>query len=134
MYRAKKAGPGGYAFCSEIVEGTAPRASLGRRRDSRPAKRPDSPLAEHEARLRELLEANKHLVSAAQTAQKLQANAEDSAPPADQLRRDGGARAAQPAVGDPHGGGDAPASEADDDAMRAAQHDVIQRQARTRHA
>ena len=54
-----------------------------RRRARRPSSRapgpaPDSALAEHEARLRELLEANRHLVSAAQTAQKLQAHAEDA--------------------------------------------------------
>jgi diguanylate cyclase len=78
MYRAKKAGRGGYAFCSEIAEGThRERRSPA---DAAPlaGKRPDSALAEHEARLRELLEANKQLVSAAQTAQKLQANAEEA--------------------------------------------------------
>ena len=37
---------------------------------------PDFAFAEHEARLRELLEANRELVGAAQIAQKLQANAE----------------------------------------------------------
>jgi len=59
MYRAKKAGRGGYAFCSEIAEGThRERRSPA---DAAPlaGKRPDSALAEHEARLRELLEANK---------------------------------------------------------------------------
>jgi signal transduction histidine kinase len=80
MYRAKKAGPGRYAFCSEIVEKDGPDAELRAPPEaaSHAGKRPDSALAEHEARLRELLEANKHLVSAAQSAQKLQVNAENA--------------------------------------------------------
>ena len=78
MYRAKKAGPGGYAFCSEIAESTHREARSPADASTLLAKRPDSALAEHEARLRELLEANKQLVSAAQTAQKLQANAEEA--------------------------------------------------------
>ncbi len=80
MYRAKKAGPGRYAFCSEIVEkdGLDPELRAPAEATSHAGKRPDSALAEHEARLRELLEANKHLVSAAQSAQKLQASAENA--------------------------------------------------------
>ena len=39
-------------------------------------RRADIAFSEHEARLRELLEANRELVGAAQVAQKLQANAE----------------------------------------------------------
>ena len=111
MYRAKKAGPGRYAFCSEIVD----RAVV----DVRPpaeiavatARRPESALAEHEARLRELLEANRQLVSAAQTRAEAAGPRRRGAPAADQLRRHGGACAAQPALGDPHGDGDAQASE-----------------------
>jgi diguanylate cyclase len=79
MYRAKKAGPGRYAFCSEIVDRAD--AAVRPPEEAQPvasARRPDSPLAEHEARLRELLEANKQLVSAAQSAQKLQVNAEEA--------------------------------------------------------
>ena len=56
---------------------TPTRARRPSRRAAR-GKRAESPLAEHEARLRELLEANKQLVSAAQSAQKLQANAEEA--------------------------------------------------------
>ena len=78
MYRAKKAGPGRYAFCSEIVDGVEVDSRTPAEPTSPPGKRAESPLAEHEARLRELLEANKHLVSAAQSAQKLQASAEEA--------------------------------------------------------
>ncbi len=79
MYRAKKAGPGRYAFCSEIVDSDeadarAPADAVA----AHAARRSDSALAEHEARLRALLDANKHLVSAAQSAQKLQAHAENA--------------------------------------------------------
>ncbi|HEX4234827.1 MAG TPA: diguanylate cyclase [Caldimonas sp.] len=130
MYRAKNAGPGGYAFCSEIAEGTH------RERRSLPdaaataghaGRRPDSALAEHEARLRKLLEANKQLVNAAQTAQKLQANAEEAhqrqinfvAMAAHALRNPLSAiRMAAGTLRHPR----------IDDVQRAAQHDVIQRQ------
>ena len=78
MYRAKKAGPGRYAFCSEIVDGVEADSRPPTDADEPPGKRAESPLAEHEARLRELLEANKQLVSAAQSAQKLQASAEEA--------------------------------------------------------
>ncbi len=129
MYRAKKAGPGRFAFCSEIVETDVLGAEL--RAPAEPAspagKRPDSALAEHEARLRELLEANKHLVSAAQTAQQLQADAEDAhhrqinfvAMAAHALRNPLSAiRMAAATLRHPKA----------DEAVRAAQHDVIQRQ------
>ncbi len=77
MYKAKKRGPGGYAFGAG--QGTAVPSTRGMPLDIAPlAKRPDSAFAEHEARLRELLEANRHLVGAAQTAQALQANAEEA--------------------------------------------------------
>ena len=127
MYRAKRAGRGGYAFCSEIAEGThRERRSLA----DAPvafARRPDSALAEHEARLRELLEANKQLVSAAQTAQKLQGNAEEAhqrqinfvAMAAHALRNPLSAiRMASRTLQHPKL----------EEAMRAMQHDVIQRQ------
>ena len=86
-----------------------------------------SALAEHEARLRELLEANRQLVGAAQTAQKLQANAEDAhhrqinfvAMAAHALRNPLSAiRMASATLRHPRA----------DEAMRALQHDVIQRQ------
>ncbi len=129
MYRAKKAGPGRYAFCSEIVETDGLDAELRApiETTSHTSKRPDSALAEHEARLRELLEANKHLVSAAQTAQKLQANAENAhhrqinfvAMAAHALRNPLSAiRMAAATLRHPKA----------DEAVRATQHDVIQRQ------
>ena len=127
MYRAKRAGPGGYAFCSEIAEGTHREGrSIG---DATPhaTKRPDSALAEHEARLRDLLEANKQLVSAAQTAQRLQSNAEEAhhrqinfvAMAAHALRNPLSAiRVAAMTMQHPRA----------DDAMRAGQHEIVQRQ------
>ena len=78
MYRAKRAGPGRYAFCSEIVDRAVADVRAPSELAVASARRPDSALAEHEARLRELLEANRQLVSAAQAAQKLQAHAEDA--------------------------------------------------------
>ncbi|HEY2189936.1 MAG TPA: ATP-binding protein, partial [Caldimonas sp.] len=130
MYRAKNAGPGGYAFCSEIAEGThrerrSPADAVATAGHT--ARRPDTALAEHEARLRELLDANKHLVSAAQTAQKLRANAEEAhqrqinfvAMAAHALRNPLSAiRMATRTLQHPRM----------DNALRAAQHDVIQRQ------
>jgi diguanylate cyclase (GGDEF)-like protein len=124
MYRAKKAGPGRYAFCSEIVDAElrAPAETVGH-----VGKRPDSALAEHEARLRELLEANRHLVSAAQSAQKLQAGAENAhhrqinfvAMAAHALRTPLSAiRMAAATLRHPKA----------DTAVRATQHEVIQRQ------
>ena len=129
MYRAKRAGPGRYAFCSEIVEKDGDDADLPPPSElaSPAGKRPESPLAEHEARLHELLDANKHLVSAAQTALKLQANAEQAhhrqinfvAMAAHALRNPLSAiRMAAATLKHPKA----------DHVVRAAQHEVIQRQ------
>jgi diguanylate cyclase (GGDEF)-like protein len=129
MYRAKKAGPGRYSFCSEIVEKDGLDAALRAPTEvpSHAGKRPDSALAEHEARLRELLEANKHLVSVAQTAQRLQAGAEDAhhrqinfvAMAAHALRNPLSAiRMAAATLRHPKA----------DEALRGSQHDVIERQ------
>lgn len=129
MYRAKKAGPGRYAFCSEIVEKDGLDGDLRAPAEamSQTGKRPESPLAEHEARLRELLEANKQLVSAAQSAQKLQANAEAAhhrqinfvAMAAHALRNPLSAiRMAAATLKHPKA----------DPVVRAAQHEVIERQ------
>ncbi|MCE9658879.1 MAG: diguanylate cyclase [Burkholderiales bacterium] len=75
MYRSKRRGAGGFEFYQD--DGTTdPASGL----DSEPmqlaTRRADVAFSEHEARLRELLEANRDLVGAAQVAQKLQANAE----------------------------------------------------------
>jgi diguanylate cyclase len=127
MYRAKRAGPGGYAFCSEIAEGTHREGRSIADATPQAARRPDSALAEHEARLRELLEANKQLVSAAQTAQRLQSNAEEAhhrqinfvAMAAHALRNPLSAiRVAAMTMQHPRA----------DDAMRAGQHEIVQRQ------
>ena len=127
MYRAKRAGPGGYAFCSEIVDGLDAELRAPAEPAAQPGKRAESPLAEHEARLRELLEANKQLVSAAQTAQRLQSNAEEAhhrqinfvAMAAHALRNPLSAmRVAAMTMQHPRA----------DDAMRAGQHEIIQRQ------
>ena len=127
MYRAKRAGPGRFAFCSEIVDdagggprGAADGAALA-------ARRADSALAEHEARLHELLDANKQLVSAAQQAQALQAHAEDAhhrqinfvVMAAHALRNPLSAiRMAAATLRHPKA----------DEALRSSQHEVIQRQ------
>jgi diguanylate cyclase (GGDEF)-like protein len=129
MYRAKKAGPGRYAFCSEIGDGVEAggRAPAAIEAPAATGRRPDSALAEHEARLRELLDANKQLVSAAQSAQKLQANAEEAhhrqinfvAMAAHALRNPLSAiRMAATTLRHPRA----------DAAMREVQHEVIQRQ------
>ena len=127
MYRAKRSGTGGYAFCSDIAEGTHREARSAAEVPLHGARRGDSALAEHEARLRELLEANKQLVSAAQTAQRLQANAEDAhhrqinfvAMAAHALRNPLSAiRVAAKTMQHPRA----------DDATRAGQHEIIQRQ------
>ena len=89
MYESKKRGAGGFAFGSDEADyagdeaGPAAASADGAGRAAAavaaPAsRRPDSKLAQHEARLRELLEANRQLVGAAQTAQKLQAHAEEA--------------------------------------------------------
>jgi diguanylate cyclase (GGDEF)-like protein len=128
MYRAKKAGPGRFAFCSEIADGPetfAPRA-LGEGAVMA-GKRPDSALAEHESRLRELLDANKQLVSAANVAQRLQANAEDA-----HHRQINFVAMAAHALRNPLSAirmATATLKHAKaDDGIRASQHDVIQRQ------
>ena len=127
MYRAKKAGPGRYAFCSEIVDRAVADVRTPSEISVAAARRPESPLAEHEAHLRELLEANRQLVSAAQAAQKLQAHAEDAhhrqinfvAMAAHALRNPLSAiRMASATLKHPKA----------DDIVRSAQHDVIQRQ------
>ena len=75
MYRTKRRGAGGFEFYQD--DGSADPASEF---DSGPmqltVRRADTAFSEHEARLRELLEANRELVGAAQIAQKLQADAE----------------------------------------------------------
>jgi diguanylate cyclase (GGDEF)-like protein len=92
MYVAKKCGAGRYAFSGADAaadRNDAPAGDDARAQDSppvppaespavAPARRPDTALAEHEARLRELLEANQQLVGAAQAAQQLQAAAEQA--------------------------------------------------------
>jgi diguanylate cyclase (GGDEF)-like protein len=77
MYRAKKRSPGEFEFFEKET------STLGGKLDGvdPPAhriSRPEFAFAEHEARLRELLKANHQLVDAAQTAQKLQGNAEEA--------------------------------------------------------
>ena len=77
MYEAKKLGPGRYAYSADHATAGSSRRSATP--DIAPlARRSDSAFAEHEARLRELLEANRQLVGAAQTAQKLQGIAEEA--------------------------------------------------------
>ncbi|MGZ5184116.1 MAG: diguanylate cyclase domain-containing protein [Caldimonas sp.] len=127
MYRAKKSGPGRYAFCQPREAGPSAAGHAAARLAS-PTKRPDSPLAEHEARLRDLLEANKQLVAAAQAAQTLQASAEEAhhrqinfvAMAAHALRNPLSAiRMASATLGHPKV----------DEARRADHHQIIQRQA-----
>ncbi|HEY3635940.1 MAG TPA: diguanylate cyclase [Caldimonas sp.] len=127
MYRAKKAGHGRYVFCSESTDAIHRERRAVAEVPALALKRPDSALAEHEARLRELLEANRQLVAAAQTAQRLQANAEDAhhrqinfvAMAAHALRNPLSAiRMANATLRHPRA----------DEAMCALQHDVIQRQ------
>jgi diguanylate cyclase (GGDEF)-like protein len=127
MYRAKKAGHGRYVFCSESTDAIHRERRAVAEVPALALKRPDSALAEHEARLRELLEANRQLVAAAQTAQRLQANAEDAhhrqinfvAMAAHALRNPLSAiRMASATLRHPRA----------DEAMCALQHEVIQRQ------
>jgi diguanylate cyclase (GGDEF)-like protein len=127
MYRAKKAGPGRYAFCSEIIDSDEADARAPADVALHAARRSDSALAEHEARLRELLDANKQLVSVAQSAQQLQAHAEDAhhrqinfvAMAAHALRNPLSAiRMAAATLKHPKA----------EEAVRSAQYDVIQRQ------
>jgi diguanylate cyclase (GGDEF)-like protein len=76
MYRSKRQGAGGFEFYQDDGN-TDPGDGLPPS-DAMPLaiRRTDSAFSEHEARLRELLEANRELVGAAQVAQKLQAEAE----------------------------------------------------------
>ena len=75
MYRSKRQGAGGFEFYQDDGN-TDPGDNLGSDAMPLATRRADTAFSEHEARLRELLEANRELVGAAQVAQKLQANAE----------------------------------------------------------
>ena len=75
MYQSKRRGAGGFEFYQS--DGNTDPADIPIA-DPMPLaiRRTDTAFSEHEARLRELLEANRELVGAAQIAQKLQAEAE----------------------------------------------------------
>ena len=75
MYRIKRQGTGGFEFYQDDGS-TDPGDNLTSEAMPLTIRRADVAFSEHEARLRELLEANRELVGAAQIAQKLQANAE----------------------------------------------------------
>jgi diguanylate cyclase (GGDEF)-like protein len=78
MYRAKGRGTGGYEFFAET---SGAETELSADVDAAAAhlpRRNDSLLARHEARLRELSNANRELLRTAQIAQKLQAHAEEA--------------------------------------------------------
>ena len=75
MYRIKRQGAGGFEFYQDDGS-TDPGDNLTSEAMPLAMRRADVAFSEHEARLRELLEANRELVGAAQIAQKLQANAE----------------------------------------------------------
>ncbi|MEO7851833.1 MAG: diguanylate cyclase [Rubrivivax sp.] len=75
MYRSKRQGAGGFGFYQDDGS-TDPGHSLSTAAMPLEIPRTGVAFSEHEARLRELLEANHELVGAAQEAQKLQANAE----------------------------------------------------------
>jgi diguanylate cyclase (GGDEF)-like protein len=75
MYRIKRQGAGGFDFYHDDGS-TDPGDNLGTDAMPLATRRADLAFSEHEARLRELLEANRELVGTAQVAQKLQANAE----------------------------------------------------------
>jgi len=75
MYRSKRQGAGGFEFYQDDGS-TDPGDQLTSDAMPLAIRRADSAFSEHEARLRELLEANRELVGAAQVAQKLQASAE----------------------------------------------------------
>lgn len=77
MYRAKRRGPGGFEF-HDVAFGEDAGEALAASVVAPPQKRPDSALAQHEARLRELLDANHELLGAAQIAHKLQSHAEEA--------------------------------------------------------
>ena len=77
MYRAKGRGAGGYEFFAETAGAGTPLSADVDAAANLP-KRADSLLARHEARLRELSDANRELLHTAQIAQKLQAHAEEA--------------------------------------------------------
>ena len=112
MYRAKKAGPGRYAFCSEIVERDSVDAGLRAPAEALPRRCRQAPrLGPRRARGAPARAARGQQAPRRRRPDRAEAAGQrrGRAPSADQLRRDGGARAAQSAVGDPDGGGDAEA-------------------------
>jgi diguanylate cyclase (GGDEF)-like protein len=74
MYRSKRSGAGGFEFYQD--DGNTDPNDLDLQAMPLAVRRTDTAFSEHEARLRQLLEANRELVGAAQIAQKLQADAE----------------------------------------------------------
>ena len=76
MYRSKRRGPGGYEFYQD--DGSTGPGGEEPAEPPQPlaGRRADAALSEHEAHLRQMLEANRELVGAAQIARKLQADAE----------------------------------------------------------
>lgn len=77
MYRAKGRAAGGYEFFAETSCAQTPHGADIDVAANLP-KRAESLLARHEARLRELSDANRELLQTAQIAQKLQAHAEEA--------------------------------------------------------
>jgi diguanylate cyclase len=77
MYRAKGRGAGGYEFFAEKPS-SLPQPNAEVDAAVHLPKRAESLLARHEARLRELSDANRELLHTAQIAQKLQAHAEEA--------------------------------------------------------
>ena len=76
MYRSKRQGAGGFEYYQDDGTPTDPSGHLVSDAMPLAIRRTDAAFSEHEARLRELLEANRELVGAAQVAQTLQAEAE----------------------------------------------------------
>jgi diguanylate cyclase (GGDEF)-like protein len=77
MYRAKGRGAGGYEFFAGTPS-SQPQPNSDVDAAAQLPKRAESLLARHEARLRELSDANRALLHTAQIAQKLQAHAEEA--------------------------------------------------------
>jgi len=77
MYRAKGRGAGGYEFFAEKPS-SLPQPNAEVDAAVHLPKRAESLLARHEARLRELSDANRELLHTAQIAQKMQAHAEEA--------------------------------------------------------
>jgi diguanylate cyclase (GGDEF)-like protein len=77
MYRAKGRGAGGYEFFAGTPS-SQPQPNSDVDAAAQLPKRAESLLARHEARLRELSDANRELLHTAQIAQKLQAHAEEA--------------------------------------------------------